>query len=206
MADARLPLLATYKYPIEIAGIPHHFEIPSKISNKLSRESSSGSSVQATIQQVRDLGRFRAVDLLPKLRTQIPDSCYQTSHQIFIFGSLRLVVPPRIYTFVLPESNFECAAFEQEWKCEKLFVQSFLVKPVPCISPASVSPWVSFSCDSSSESPAGRNSAVDGARVKRRRFMEPAAAHFCFVQALFCTDISIVIWVYGIFRTLGYLV
>ncbi|KZV49180.1 auxin response factor 9-like [Dorcoceras hygrometricum] len=69
-----------------------------------------------------------------------------------------------------------CAAFEQEWKCEKLFVRSFLVKPVPCISPANVSPWVSFSCDSSSESPAGRNSAVDGARVKRRRFMEPEAA------------------------------
>ncbi|KZV29166.1 hypothetical protein F511_38854 [Dorcoceras hygrometricum] len=57
------------------------------------------------------------------------------------------------------------AAFEQEWKCEKLFVRSFLVKPVPCISPASVSPWVSCSCDSSSESPAGRNSAVDGTRV-----------------------------------------
>ncbi|KZV19093.1 phosphate translocator-related family protein [Dorcoceras hygrometricum] len=48
MADARLPLLATYKYPIEIAGIPHHFEIHIKINNKLSRESSSGSSVQAT--------------------------------------------------------------------------------------------------------------------------------------------------------------
>ncbi|KZV54176.1 hypothetical protein F511_36380 [Dorcoceras hygrometricum] len=73
-------------------------------------------------------------------------------------------------------NNAQGAAFEQEWKCEKLFVRSFLVKPVPCISPASVSPLVSFSCDSSSESPAGRNSAVVGARVKRRRFMEPAAA------------------------------
>ncbi|KZT76528.1 hypothetical protein F511_46448 [Dorcoceras hygrometricum] len=73
MADARLPLLATYKYPIEIAGIPYHFEIHSKISNKLSRESSSGSSVQATIQRVRDLERFRAIDLLPKLRTKISD-------------------------------------------------------------------------------------------------------------------------------------
>ncbi|KZV36040.1 zinc finger protein CONSTANS-LIKE 5-like [Dorcoceras hygrometricum] len=48
MADARLPLLATYKYPIEIARIPHRFEILSKINNKLSREISSGSSVQAT--------------------------------------------------------------------------------------------------------------------------------------------------------------
>ncbi|KZV45409.1 synaptonemal complex protein 1 [Dorcoceras hygrometricum] len=47
-----------------------------------------------------------------------------------------------------------------EWKCEKLFVRRFLVKPVPSISPASVSPWVRFSCDSSSESPAGRNSAA----------------------------------------------
>ncbi|KZV38594.1 SAUR-like auxin-responsive protein [Dorcoceras hygrometricum] len=75
-----------------------------------------------------------------------------------------------------PGSNPRGAAFEQEWKCEKLFVRSFLMKPVPCISPASVSPWVSFSCDSSSESPAGRNSAVDGARVKLRRFMEPATA------------------------------
>ncbi|KZV45799.1 elongator complex protein 2 [Dorcoceras hygrometricum] len=60
------------------------------------------------------------------------------------------------------------AAFEQEWKCEKLFVRSFLVKPVPCISPASVSPWVSFSCDSSSESPAGRNSAATQIQQQRK--------------------------------------
>ncbi|KZV14932.1 hypothetical protein F511_33910 [Dorcoceras hygrometricum] len=44
-----------------------------KTSNKLSRESSGGSSVQATIQRVRDLERFRAIDLLPKLRTKTPD-------------------------------------------------------------------------------------------------------------------------------------
>ncbi|KZV54991.1 hypothetical protein F511_34581 [Dorcoceras hygrometricum] len=30
--------------------------------------------------------------------------------------------------------------------------------------------------------------------------------YLCFVQVLSCTDISVVIWVYGIFRTLGYLV
>ncbi|KZV14933.1 hypothetical protein F511_33911 [Dorcoceras hygrometricum] len=43
------------------------FSTKSKTSNKLSRESSGGSSVQATIQRVRDLERFRAIDLLPKL-------------------------------------------------------------------------------------------------------------------------------------------
>ncbi|KZV31997.1 Development and cell death domain containing protein [Dorcoceras hygrometricum] len=56
----------------------------------------------------------------------------------------------------------------KEWKCEKLFVRSFLVKPVPCISPASVSPWVIFSCDSSSESPAVRNSAATQIQQRRK--------------------------------------
>ncbi|KZV35884.1 transcription factor [Dorcoceras hygrometricum] len=33
------PLLSAYKYPIEIAGIPHHFEIHSNINPQTSRES-----------------------------------------------------------------------------------------------------------------------------------------------------------------------
>ncbi|KZV45509.1 hypothetical protein F511_08012 [Dorcoceras hygrometricum] len=43
-------------------------------------------------------------------------------------------------------------------------------------------------------------------RFRATRFSAEEKKRSLFIQVLFCTDISVVIWVYGIFRTLGYLV
>ncbi|KZV37876.1 DNA-directed RNA polymerase IV subunit 1-like [Dorcoceras hygrometricum] len=92
------------------------------------------------------------------------------------------------------------AAFEQEWKCEKLIVRSFLVKPVPCISPASVSPWVSFSYDSSSESPAGLNSAATQMQQQRKFSSDANSAigHSATqIQQLEFSDVTFSSWTFG---------
>ncbi|KZV44593.1 hypothetical protein F511_42299 [Dorcoceras hygrometricum] len=51
------------------------------------------------------------------------------------------------------------------------------------------------------------NSRFRATRFSPAEFKDTCfTSDLCFVQVLCCTDISIVIWVYGIFRTLGYLV
>ncbi|KZV28259.1 hypothetical protein F511_02129 [Dorcoceras hygrometricum] len=74
------------------------------------------------------------------------------------------------------------------------------LKPVPCISPASVSPWVSFSCDSSSESPAGRNSAAAQIQQQRKFSSDAnsAVGHSAMqIQQLEFSDATFSSWTFG---------
>ncbi|KZV28354.1 hypothetical protein F511_11180 [Dorcoceras hygrometricum] len=97
MADARLPHLCAYKYQrtttefltpfLNSQSEKQHFfatkccgnssRFLAKILRKLRRSPGvllpDFSPCTVTIQRVRDLGRFRAIDLLPKLRTKISD-------------------------------------------------------------------------------------------------------------------------------------
>ncbi|KZV29174.1 hypothetical protein F511_39628 [Dorcoceras hygrometricum] len=96
MADARLSHLCAYKYQRLATELLTPVKIPQLEQRKLTpkfcssfAKSLSQSSVQATIQQVRDLGRIRAIDLLPDfvqiagfvLPDFIPDS-YTRLYQI----------------------------------------------------------------------------------------------------------------------------